>query len=225
MSAASGLRSALPAFAALCVIAGCGSRPSYWNSPVNVTTTVGLPSGVALVDDTDHRVVVLTADADLNLTPSSYPIGPSVATTKTSADGSTLFVLSAGDTNPTNAQEGPSLTTIQVNPTTSKVTAQQYPMSQPYGNLAVDPLGHWAMAYAQTGARPEPERARHLRPHVAAGERDAANPIRSRTRCKASGEPTATHLHPSAARRSGVGPGRAGGSVNGIATTRDPDPN
>jgi hypothetical protein len=151
MSAQSGLRSALAALAAVCVIAGCGSRPAYWDSPVTITTTVGLPSGVALVDDTDHRLVVLTADADLNLTARSYPIGHNVATTATSADGSTLFVLSAGDTNPTNAQDGPSLTTIQVDPTTSKVTPQQYAMSQPCTSLAVDPLGHWAVAYAQTG--------------------------------------------------------------------------
>ncbi len=217
MSAASGLRSALPAFAALCVIAGCGSRPSYWNSPVNVTTTVGLPSGVALVDDTDHRVVVLTADADLNLTPSSYPIGPSVATTKTSADGSTLFVLSAGDTNPTNAQEGPSLTTIQVNPTTSKVTAQQYPMSQPYGNLAVDPLGHWAVAYAQTGGLVQNQNELvifDLTSPPASATTAKPNPI-THTLQSFGGTPQQLTFTPPLLVDPALGPAVPGGSVNG----------
>jgi hypothetical protein len=131
-------------------IGGCGgSPPSYWDTHVGATTSAGLSSGVALIDDADHLVVIVTATADQNLTARSYAVGHNVATTATSSDGTTLFVLSSGEADSTDAQGSPSLTTIRVAP--PLVTSTSYPMSQPCTMLAVDPMGHWAVAYKQTG--------------------------------------------------------------------------
>jgi hypothetical protein len=130
-------------------IGGCGSRPPYWDTQVGATTSAGLSSGVALIDDADHRVVMITASAGQNLTAQSFAVGHNIATTATSTDGATLFVLSAGDVDSTGADGSPSLTTIRVAP--PLVTSTSYAISQPCTSLAVDPMGHWAVAYKQTG--------------------------------------------------------------------------
>jgi hypothetical protein len=135
-----------------CAIGACGGRPSYWESATTTATSHGLANGVALVDDPDHRVVLLTAVADLQLARRSFSIGHNVASTLTSPDGARLFVLSTGDS-PRRAKsdEGPSLTVIDAS-TLDSPTATRYPMSVPLPNLAIDPLGHWAVAYAGPGA-------------------------------------------------------------------------
>jgi hypothetical protein len=131
-------------------IAGCGSGSTpYWDTQVAATTSAGLSAGVALIDDADHRVVMITATADQNLTAQSLSVGHNVATTATSSDGTTLLVLSSGDADSTSAEGSPSLTTIRVAP--PLVTSTSYAMSQPCTMLAVDPMGHWAVAYKQTG--------------------------------------------------------------------------
>jgi hypothetical protein len=70
-----------------------------------------------------------------------------VTSSTTSPDGTHLFVLSAGDTpRVTTSDELPSLTMIDATTFTTK--AMRYTMPEPLSDLAVDPLGHWVVAYA-----------------------------------------------------------------------------
>ncbi|MGA7120999.1 MAG: hypothetical protein WBY94_12925 [Polyangiaceae bacterium] len=138
------------------VTAGCGSRPTYWDTGIpSGSISFGLTNGVALVDDPAHRVVLLTALAGQQLSKQSFPIGHNVLAqaTTTSPDGSRLFVLSAGDSpRHTETDQWPELTVLTIDPTTFATTTAEYKMSVPLPNLAIDPLGHWAVAYSGPGA-------------------------------------------------------------------------
>ena len=147
------------AIAALGVVGlapGCGGRASYWNDPIATGTTsatsYGLARGVALVDDAAHRVVVLTAQGDLQLAEQSLAVGHQIVDVVVSPDASRLFVLSAGDwPRRTSNDELPSLTVIEI-ADDFRAEAQAYPMSEPLGSLAIDPQGQWAVAYAGASA-------------------------------------------------------------------------
>ena len=141
-----------------CAASACGSRPSYWDLPVSTgVSTYGLANGVALVDDQDHRVVMLTAGADQQLSTHPLPIGHNVATggISTSPDGLRLFVLTLGDSpRRTASDQFPALFVVDdsvdasgfINPTISQYTMK----GDALPNLAIDPMGQWAIAY--TGA-------------------------------------------------------------------------
>ena len=134
--------------------AGCSSRPSFWNTTPSASSTVGLHNAVALVDDADHRVVLvgaLGAKSNFAVAPSqSIPVGQHVVSAQASPDGFHLFVLSTGE--PT-VNENPSLTVIDTTnwvPNVSPSVSSRYWMSQPLPNLAIDPQGtspSYAVAY------------------------------------------------------------------------------
>jgi hypothetical protein len=135
--------------ACIAPLPACGGRPSYWNDPVSTSAiSYGLKNGVALVDDASHRVVMLTVPgADLNVATQTLPIGHQVVNVSVSPDQTRLFVLSAGDwPRRTVNDEFPSLTVIDF-PNGFVAEAHQYKMSEPRPNLAIDPQGHWAVAY------------------------------------------------------------------------------
>jgi hypothetical protein len=137
------------------VLGGCGSRPSYWDTPVTGTAnSYGLANGVALVDDADHRVVMLTALGDQQLARRAFPVGHHVVSTVTSPDRRHLFVLSTGDWPRRKiTDEAPSLTVIGFDdPKSFDPKSTRYDMTVPLPNLAVDPAGQWAVAYAGSGA-------------------------------------------------------------------------
>lgn len=141
------------ALALACAASACGSRPSYWDLPVSTVSSYGLANGVALVDDSDHRVVMLTAGADQQLDTRSLSIGHNVATggISASADGTHLFVLTAGDwPRKTASDQYPSLSVID--DSNFAPTVSQYTMTVPMPNLAIDPLGSWAVAYTGPSA-------------------------------------------------------------------------
>jgi len=143
---------ALAAAGLVGIAPGCGGRPSYWNAPVGTGTTgatsYGLTKGVALVDDAAHRVMVLTAQSDLQLSEQSVPIGHQVVAVTVSPDATRLFVLSAGDwPRRTTNDELPSLTVVDIGDD-FRAKSHAYPMSEPLGSLAIDPQGSWAVAYA-----------------------------------------------------------------------------
>jgi hypothetical protein len=149
------LRSFIAGSALALVIGGCGSRSPYWDTPVGPAASYGLANGVALVDDSAHRVVLLTALGGQQLAKQTFPIGHNVLAqaTVTSPDGSRLFVLSAGDSpRRTETDQYPELSVISIDPTTFATTLSKYTMSVPLPNLAIDPLGHWAVAYSGPGA-------------------------------------------------------------------------
>ncbi len=142
----------LVGLAGVCGIGGCGGRPSYWDeSPPSPANSYGLINGVALVDDADHRVVFVTAQADQRLATQSLPIGHNVLHVSPSTDGKRLFVLAKGDwPRQTVKDEFPSLTVLDAS--TYTMTSTTYPMTVPLENLALDPFGddnhEWAVAYA-----------------------------------------------------------------------------
>ncbi len=130
----------------------CGSRPSYWDTSTGVAASYGLNDGVGIVDDPSHRVVMVTAIADQNITRQALPIGHNVVTTATSPDGMSLLVLATGDSpQRTASDELPSLTTIAMTPQ-GGFAAQRYAMQEPMPAIALDPLGKYAVAYAGAGA-------------------------------------------------------------------------
>jgi hypothetical protein len=147
--------------AGIAPLGACGGRPSYWNDAAPVAgNSYGMKNGVALVDDAAHRVVMLTVPhADLQLGTQSFPIGHQVVSVSVSPDDSRLFVLSAGDwPRRTVNDEFPSLTVIDFPGPGLAARAVQYPMSEPLGNLSIDPgipgqdpLGQYAVAYDGSG--------------------------------------------------------------------------
>ena len=143
------LASTIASLAVLTTVAGCGSRNSYWDKPVGAAS-YGLANGVALLDDVDHRVVILTAQDHQEVTTRAFPIGHNAVNTTTSPDATHLFVLSAGDwPRRTSKDEYPSLTVIDAS--TFEMQPALYKMTEPLSNLAIDPLGRWAVAYAGSG--------------------------------------------------------------------------
>ncbi len=160
------LRATVLALAVAGLTGGCGSRPSYWNDPVATYSGTyplasGLVNGVALVDDAAHRVVIVGALGDQEVTRTSFPVGHNVTSVTTSPDRTHLFVLSSGDWPPQSAtDEFPSLTVIGYGspgslPTaTTPPTSTRYAMSLPLPNLAIDPAGTYAVAYTGAGAGP-----------------------------------------------------------------------
>jgi hypothetical protein len=136
--------------AAACAVstAGCSGRSPYWNEPVDATATpYALTRGVVVVDDAAHRAAVLTAAADLGLSRQVLTIGHHFANAATSPDGSTLFVLSSGDwPRQSESDELPSLTVIAVDAAFHAMESR-YTMSEPLGNLAIDPQGKYVVAY------------------------------------------------------------------------------
>ncbi|MGH7437336.1 MAG: hypothetical protein ACRENE_16790 [Polyangiaceae bacterium] len=150
MSASLPRRSALPlaAAASLGLVAACGSRSSYWDHGVDTSVTpYGLQKGVAIVDDVNHQVVALTSTADHSLRSQRLPIGHNFASATPLPDLSSLLLLSAGD--PPGAGSGgdpPSLTRLSI-AADHIASATRLPMTQPLPNLAVDPLGQYAVAY------------------------------------------------------------------------------
>jgi len=156
-------RLTLLALAGACLTGSCGGQPSYWTKPVNTTNvTYGMAGGVAVVDDVAHRVVFLTATADQELEAQSVPIGHNFASAATSADGKKLFVLSSGDWPiQTSSDQLPQLTVITLdspNLTTpfQASVSNVYTMSEPVSNLAIDPLGAYAVGYQGSGSSTSP---------------------------------------------------------------------
>jgi len=148
------LPTALFSIACLGWFAACGSRPGYWDAATaRQTQSYGLGNAVALVDAPVNRVVLLSAQADQQISKRSWPIGHNFLSAAISADAQSLLVLSQGDWPRLKAaDEQPSLTVITVSASAPfDVQAKQYLMSEPLSNLVIDndpQQKQWAVAYA-----------------------------------------------------------------------------
>ncbi len=144
---------AVTALAALTsAAAGCGDRAPIWEAQVrSPLTAVGLSSSVALVDDAEHRVLMLIGDADQTLRRQTFPIGHAVLRADAAPDRARLFVVAAGD-QPRRSEldEPPSVTVVDGTPTT--LASRRYALPSPLSGLSLDPLGKWAALSA--GAAP-----------------------------------------------------------------------
>lgn len=129
------------------VAAACGSRADVWDDPVRTPQVVGLVDKVALVDDGAHRVLLVGADAALDATRLSVPVGHSVVAARASADKTRLFVLSAGD-NPRRSSDDdrPRLTVIEPS------GARSFPLESPHSGIELDPLGRFVAVFAGSSA-------------------------------------------------------------------------
>ena len=130
-------------------LACCTKQAPFWTAPVPTSNvTYGLAGGVAVVDDPNHRVVLLQGTSGQVLTQASFAIGHNFQSAAVSSDGSTLFVLSSGDQPvQTSTDQLPSLTVIHLDGSLH-ATSSRYQMPDPLSNLAVDPLGDYVVAWS-----------------------------------------------------------------------------
>jgi hypothetical protein len=144
-------RASLVSLAGLASLAaGCGDRAPIWDAQVKTpVTAVGLSSGLALVDDAEHRVLMLVGDADQTLRRQSFAVGHAVLRADAAPDRGRLFVVAAGD-QPRRSEldQAPSVTVVDGTPTT--LAARRYPLPSPLSGLSLDPLGKWAALSAGT---------------------------------------------------------------------------
>jgi hypothetical protein len=137
----------LPSLSALALVAACHGRPERWDTPPPSFSAYGLTSAAVVLDDPMHRALALVPRADQQLDTVALAIGHGFLSAAVSPDQSRLFVLSAGDVpRRTASDQYPSLTMIDAS--TSSPASTRYDMAEPLGNLAVDPQGHWAAAFA-----------------------------------------------------------------------------
>jgi hypothetical protein len=132
-------------------IAACSSRPGKWDAKIDTPAQAyGLESAVVVVDDPTHRLVTLLAHADEQLEVKPFAVGHHVLKVTTSPDRARLFALAAGDVpRRSDGDEYPSLTVIDG--TTTQPSSARYTMAEPLSNLAIDPLGRYAAAFAGDG--------------------------------------------------------------------------
>ncbi len=133
--------------------AGCGSRDPHWDTPIAASTyvapkTVGLSGCVAVVDDNERRVMLLTPRMDQELDRSFVAVGRKVQSALPSPDLSRLFVLSAGDIpRRSERDERASLTVIEgAGP--KRGSSQRYELAAPKSGVSIDPQGKWIALYA-----------------------------------------------------------------------------
>jgi hypothetical protein len=141
---------------ALAALSACASRPGIWDeaTPERVQS-YGLQTAVVIVDEPAHRLVTLSGRQDQELGVGLFPVGHSVLFAKASPDAARLFVLAAGDVpRRTQKDELPSLSVLEaasspMSPaSTSSPHLTRYTLAAPHGNLAIDPLGRYAAAFA-----------------------------------------------------------------------------
>lgn len=138
----------------VCLVISCGSRPSYWDTVATGARPYGLNTGVALLDAPNNRLVMVTAAADNGLGPlQSVPIGHGEVAVTPSPDGTSLLVLATGDSPAGAPSAQASLTLVTPAASGPGFSSQRYVMQAPMPNLAVDPLGRYAVAYAGSSAQ------------------------------------------------------------------------
>ena len=139
-------RSRLIASLLLASLAACGERDAVWDAPPVAVVAHGLQASAALVDVTAERVLLLSAEEDLTLTPVSVPMRRGFASSAPTPDGSALLVLARGDVPRERADDqGPGLAMIDGG--ASPHLLRTYALSDPLSGLAVDPEGRFAVIY------------------------------------------------------------------------------
>lgn len=130
------------------VVAGCGGRDAFWDTPVPDAPKTAKGSGaMAVLDEAASRVVMLRVGGDLELRTDAVQIGRSAAALKATPDTRTILALTRGDVpRRTASAEGPALTTIEAGP--SPGATVRYQLSDPLSGLALDPENRFAVVYA-----------------------------------------------------------------------------
>jgi hypothetical protein len=133
------------------LVVACGGRPDHWDAELSLPVqSVGLTGSVAVVDPELDRVMMLAVSSGRNLDVIPIGVGKNVVAAKSSADRSTLFVLSRG-VQPRREpdDERPSLTVIEGGSEPRRLA--RYALTDPLQGLAIDPAGQWAVVYDAGG--------------------------------------------------------------------------
>ncbi len=138
--------SSLSLVGAALLLAACGEREEFWDFQSGTPTSHGLASSAVFVDTAAERLLFLTVQKDLTLTPVSVPIRRGVAASSPTRDGSGLLVLARGDVprDKPDAQ-GPSLDLFDGGDAPRAL--RSYELSDPLSGLSTDPEGRFAVVY------------------------------------------------------------------------------
>jgi hypothetical protein len=136
--------------ASLASLLACGDRAEIWDEGIGEPRTVGMASGLAVVDEPAHRVMVLEPRANQELGRRFIPVGHHTVAADVSPDKQSLFVLSVGDVpRRTEKDELPSLSMIRKRG--AELESRRYPLAAPLSGMTVDPLGRYVAVYAGGG--------------------------------------------------------------------------
>lgn len=130
--------------------AGCGDREEKWDARFTRGATVGLTGSVAMADLARDELMMLTTHGDNELAVERLKIGKNIVTAVPSANRQRLFVLTRGeDRRLKEGDEMPQLFVVRGG--TTPEIEQHYDLSNPARQLALDPLGEWAIAFDSGG--------------------------------------------------------------------------
>jgi hypothetical protein len=123
---------------------GCGGRDAEYDSAVAAGVAVGLNRAVALSDDVEHRVLLLTSDSPRELSVTPLPVGENRRSMLPTVDGDGLLVLSGGVRPRRNTDdELPSLSLIDA--TLLPSVQARYTLPDAFSTLTLDPTGRWVV--------------------------------------------------------------------------------
>lgn len=127
---------------------GCGTRNPLWERSTASAQPFALKDAIAVSDPQADRVVLLTTDADRHLRRTIVPTQRGVRTAMVAPDRSKLFLVSQGDGDgrPPSGQTAQTAALEIV--TRADAQTKVYPLSEPLAGLSLDPLGDWAVVYA-----------------------------------------------------------------------------
>lgn len=128
-------------------IGACGERPEVYDAPVGRSAAFGLERGIAIVDGTANRVLLVSPNDDRSLNREFVKVGPNVTSVATSTDRKRLFVLSVGDQpREVGKSERPSLSVIE-RTADGRVVTRRVEMESAHRSIAVDPSGRYLAIY------------------------------------------------------------------------------
>lgn len=138
----------LAALSASLFVAGCDDRDTFWDQAAPIPpVSIGLSDGVAVLDPSVGRLLLVTAHGDQESAITPAPLGLNMATATASADRSSLLVLTRGVLNRRRAtDEAPALTVMAAG--SSPGVKAVYPLPTPLSGLSLDPVGTFATVFA-----------------------------------------------------------------------------
>jgi len=159
-----GVARALCGVSVLLAAAGCGDRPSSFDTayrpgkqtnedptdPSGDLQVRGLTGSVALLDPALNEVMLLTSPAKLELATTRLPVGRDVVRFVSSTARDRLFVLSRGVTPRYQASdEAPQLRVFDGGIRPAELA--KYELQDPYDQLEIDPAGTWLIVHGSQG--------------------------------------------------------------------------
>jgi hypothetical protein len=142
------MRAARIAVLTAALLPACGDRLDVYDKDIErPVPSFALESEVALIDDSAHRVVVLSPGPGQSLARTSIAVGHNVVHGEVSRDRRRLVVLAAGDLPRRKVRdERPSLTLIE------QGASRRLELETPHSGFSLDPEGRYIALYAAPNA-------------------------------------------------------------------------